>query len=128
MATQVGIFMSEVSKFVSKYGPSSMFSCKLFTEPNSMDLTIINTCISMYLRTHEVVNFGETPSVLCILEEIDEEMAAIIQDYRGFILNIVLPIVDQDLAERFMNEISYSLNFLKLKHEVLGFKEVQNNV
>jgi hypothetical protein len=27
-----------------------------------------------------------------------------------------------------MNEISYSINFLKLKHEPLGFKEVENNV
>ena len=55
-------------------------------------------------------------------------MAEVIHDYRGYILNIVIPVKDEDLIERFLNEISYSLNHLKLKHEVLGFKEVVDNV
>lgn len=115
--------MSEVSKFVSKYGPSTMFSFKVFTEPNTMDLNVIKTGISLYVRM-----LCEKDGFLCILEEVDEEMAELIQDYRGYILNIVLPVRSDDLIERFLNEISYSLNHLKLKHEALGFKEVVDNV
>lgn len=120
---QVGIFMSKVSKFVSKYGPSTMFSFKVFTKPKTMDLNVIKTGISLYVRM-----LCESDGLLCIVEEVDEEMAELIQDYRGYILNIVIPVKDEDLIERFLNEISYSLNHLKLKHEVLGFKEVVDNV
>ena len=123
MDMQVGIFMSKVSEFVSKYGPSTMFSFKLFTEPTTMDLTVIKTGISLYVRT-----LCDSEGLLCILEEVDEEMANIIQDYRGYILNIILPVRDEDLINKFMGEISYSLNFLKLKHEPMGFKEVEDNV
>lgn len=115
--------MSEVSKFVSKYGPSTMFSFKLFTEPNRMDLSVIKTGISLYVRT-----LCNSEGILCIVEKIDEEMAEIIQDYRGYILNIILPVRDEELINKFMGEISYSLNFLKLKHEPMGFKEVEDNV
>ena len=88
-----------------------------------MDLNVIKTGISLYVRM-----LCESDGLLCIVEEVDEEMAALIQDYRGYILNIVIPVKDEDLIERFLNEISYSLNHLKLKHEVLGFKEVVDNV
>jgi len=88
-----------------------------------MDLNVIKTGISLYVRM-----LCESDGLLCILEEVDEEMAELIQDYRGYILNIIIPVRDEDLIERFVNEISYSLNHLKLKHEVLGFKEVVDNV
>ena len=88
-----------------------------------MDLNVIKTGISLYVRM-----LCESDGLLCILEEVDEEMAELIQDYRGYILNIIIPVRDEDLIERFLNEISYSLNHLKLKHEVLGFKEVVDNV
>ena len=111
--------MSKVSEFVSKYGPSTMFSFKVFTKPKTMDLNVIKTGISLLC---------ESDGLLCILEEVDEEMAELIQDYRGYILNIIIPVRDEELIERFLNEISYSLNHLKLKHEALGFKEVVDNV
>ena len=123
MAIQVGIFMSKVSKFVSEHGPSTMFSFKVFTKPTTMDLNIIKTGISLYVRM-----LCEKDGFLCIVEKVDEEMAELIQDYRGYILNIILPVKSEELIERFLGEISYSLNHLKLKHEVLGFKEVEDNV
>jgi len=130
MDMQVGIFMSEVSKFVSENGPSTVFSFKVFTEPTEMDLNIIRTGISMYLYFYEAgeISVENEKAVLCIVEEIDEELADIIQDYRGYVLNVLLPITEEKLVERFMKEISYSLNFLKLKNEPMGFKEVVDNV
>jgi len=120
--------MSKVSEYVAKHGPSTMFSFKLFSKPTNMDLMIIRTGIGMYLKSYELVKSLKDDTLLIIVEEIDEEMAEIIQDYRGFMLNVVLPIAEKELASKFMNEISYSINFLKLKHEPLGFKEVENNV
>ena len=116
--------MKEMNDFLEKHGDSTILSCKTFSEVKDADLLILKTGISMQLNA-----LTSKKEFLYIVEEVDEEMAELMQDYKGFIINVVIPcILDDDDAIAMLKEFSYGLNFLKLKHDIIGYKVVENNV
>lgn len=113
-----------MTDFLEKHGDSTILSCKTFSNIGDADLLILKTGISLQLTA-----LTSKKEFLFIVEEVDEEMAELMQDYKGFIINVVIPcILDDEDALAMLREFSYGLNFLKLKHDVIGYKVVENNV
>lgn len=116
--------MKEMTDFLEKHGDSTILTCKIFSEIEDSDLLVLKTGIG--LQINALTNKKE---ILFVVEEVDEEMAELMQDYRGYLINVAIPcVLSDDDSIALMKEFSYGLNFLKLKHDIVGFRTVENNV
>lgn len=118
--------MKEMSDFLERHGDSTVLTCKVFSPLNEKDANILKIGISLHIKSLSETSSSE---LLFIQEQIDEEMAELMQDYRGYLLNFAIPaVLDEKDSISLLEEFSYGLNFLKIKHEVIGFNVVENNV
>ena len=114
----------EVNKFLEEFGDSTMFTIKVFSEPTRNDLLAINMGLQMQLA----VMYERLCRVLCVIEEITEDMAATLGEYRGYHINFMINGNCINEADDIFGHIKYGFEHMQIYCNTRGYKMVENNV
>ena len=113
----------EILKWTEKYGSVTTFSFMIYGPIDEKDTVFLLQGLDLHFLAE-----GEHVKIMSFVKSIEEEEAKMMGVYQGINLFVVLPEDKTYLANLVEKTIKGGLEFMRLKCEFLGTREVQNLV
>lgn len=121
---------AKLLKFLAKHGDSTLFTIKILSPFSDRDIQMLVTGLKAHLAMETMFSplASLDHNILCISEQLSDTMAKEMNEYRGTYINIIIAGNFMDYGEEILNILRVGLETTNILCEMIGFKEVKNNV